>query len=157
MEPGKKRKKKNEWRRNCQDIRAFFRPVPKIEPNSESTQSALQEKNNEERSEDEEDGFYVAAPHIMNSPPKLSPIPLFEDTPPPSPECKTPLVSSDSSSSDSESEDSDAESTRSISTALQFRFDLACDDNLPELELIEYHPDSESDTIFGEPHRDTDH
>ena len=30
--------------------------------------------------DDDDDGFFVAAPHIVNSPPKLSPIPLIEGT-----------------------------------------------------------------------------
>ena len=90
------------------DIRSFFRPIPKVErtePIESSRLSAVQEAT----IDDDDDGFFVAAPHVVNSPPKLSPIPLIEgifinifyglqkisvtkfvkinkDTPPPSPE-----------------------------------------------------------------------
>ena len=64
---------------HIQDIRSFFRPIPKIEKTESiesSRLSAVQEASSPP--DDDDDGFFVAAPHIVNSPPKLSPIPLIE-------------------------------------------------------------------------------
>ena len=64
---------------HIQDIRSFFRPIPKIERTESiesSRLSAVQEASSPP--DDDDDGFFVAAPHIVNSPPKLSPIPLIE-------------------------------------------------------------------------------
>jgi len=153
MDKGRKRKKKNDFNRNCQDIRSFFRPIPKVERNEPIESSRLPAV---QETVDDDDGFFVAAPHIVNSPPKLSPIPLIEDTPPPSPETKIIQSTSrdiqrkrDHADSSSESEsDSDDESVKSI-PALQFHFDLASlnDADMPELEPIEYKNDSDDDIM----------
>merc|ERR1711962_902108 len=151
---GRKRKKKNDYNRNCQDIRSFFRPIPKVEKTDSVLleSSKLTEAVTEAPSvDDEDDGFYVAAPHIVNSPPKLSPIPLIEDTPPPSPDIQsTSNQSQNDSSTEYETDSDDDDSVKSLPTALQFRFDLASinDADMPELEPIEYKNDSEDeDTI----------
>lgn len=68
-----------ETRSQIKDIRSFFRPIPKIERTESiesSRLSAVQEASSPP--DDDDDGFFVAAPHIVNSPPKLSPIPLIE-------------------------------------------------------------------------------
>ena len=66
-------------RSQIKDIRSFFRPIPKIE-RTESIESSRLSAVQEAPSppDDDDDGFFVAAPHIVNSPPKLSPIPLIE-------------------------------------------------------------------------------
>jgi len=154
MDKGRKRKKKNDLNRNCQDIRSFFRPIPKIE-RTESIESSRLSAVQEAPSppDDDDDGFFVAAPHIVNSPPKLSPIPLIEDTPPPSPETNriqspSPKLQRNRDDSSTES-DSDSDSDESVKSlpALQFRFDLASlnEGDLPELEPIEFKNDSDDD------------